>query len=100
MTDGKTVAGTGTIESTGEVGPIGGIQQKIVAARDAGAALFMVPPDNCDDALGAPQGDMRLVRADTMDSAVDSIESWVDDPSTDLPKCVATEKTADAGDAS
>ena len=100
MTDGKTVAGTGTIQSTGEVGPIGGIQQKIVAARDAGAALFMVPPDNCDDALGAPQGDMRLVRADTMDSAVDAIESWVDDPSTDLPKCVATEKTADAGDAS
>ena len=48
----------------GKVGPIGGIQQKIAARRDAGAELFLVPPDNCADALGARHGDMRLVRAD------------------------------------
>ena len=55
LTDGRTIAGTGTIDAAGNVGPIGGIQQKIVGARDAGAELFLVPPDNCDEAVGAPQ---------------------------------------------
>jgi PDZ domain-containing protein len=87
LTGGDTVAGTGTIDAAGKVGPIGGIQQKIVGARDAGAKLFLVPPDNCADALGAPAGDMRLVKATTMHSAVEAIQSWVDDPDADLPTC-------------
>ena len=87
LTGGKTVAGTGTMDASGAVGPIGGIQQKIVGARDAGAELFLVPPDNCKDALGAPNGDMRLVKADTMHDAREAIETWVKDPSADLPSC-------------
>ncbi len=87
LTDGGIVAGTGTIDATGKVGPIGGIQQKIVGARDAGAELFMVPPDNCEEALGAPHGDMRLVRADTMHDAVGAIEAWVADNDAELPTC-------------
>lgn len=89
LTDGQVVAGTGTIDADGKVGPIGGIQQKIVGARDAGAKLFMVPPDNCADALGAPAGDMRLVEARTMHSAVQAIQTWVDDHDADLPTCKA-----------
>ncbi|MBC9733312.1 PDZ domain-containing protein [Nocardioides marmotae] len=87
LTGGKTVAGTGTIDPEGKVGPIGGIQQKIVGARDAGAELFLVPPDNCADALGAPNEDMRLVRAETMHDAVEAIEAWVKDPDAKLPSC-------------
>jgi PDZ domain-containing protein len=87
MTDGRTIAGTGTIDAGGNVGPIGGIQQKIVGARDAGAELFLVPPDNCDEAVGAANGDMRLVEAPTTESAIDSIEKWVADPDADLPTC-------------
>ncbi|WP_395692343.1 PDZ domain-containing protein [Nocardioides sp.] len=87
LTGGKTVAGTGTMDATGAVGPIGGIQQKIVGARDAGAQLFLVPPDNCQDALGAPNGDMRLVRADTMHDARVAIQAWVKDPDATLPSC-------------
>ena len=87
LTGGQTVAGTGTIDASGKVGPIGGIQQKIVGARDAGAKLFMVPPDNCRDAAGAPNGDMRLVRADTMHDAVTAIETWVKNPHAALPTC-------------
>ena len=48
--------------SDGTVGAIGGIQQKIVGAREDGAQLFLVPADNCDDAEGAHNGDMRLVK--------------------------------------
>jgi PDZ domain-containing protein len=88
LTGKAVVAGSGTITPEGDVGPIGGIQQKIVGARDAGAALFLVPPDNCADALGAPAEDMRLVRAETMHDAVEAIEAWVADPDTDdLPSC-------------
>jgi PDZ domain-containing protein len=87
LTDGKTIAGTGTIDAAGVVGPIGGIQQKIVGARDAGAELFLVPPDNCDEAVGAPNGDMRLVEAPTTHSALDSIKKWVADPDAKLPTC-------------
>ncbi len=87
MTDGETIAGTGTMDASGNVGPIGGIQQKIVGARDAGAELFMVPPDNCDEAVGAPNGDMRLVEAPTMHSARESIEAWAKDHDADLPTC-------------
>jgi PDZ domain-containing protein len=87
MTDGQVIAGTGTIDADENVGPIGGIQQKIAGAREAGAQLFMVPPDNCDDALDAQNGDMTLVRADTMHDAVAAIESWVDDPDATLPSC-------------
>jgi len=87
ITDGRTIAGTGTMDATGVVGPIGGVQQKIVGARDAGAGLFLVPADNCDEALGAPNGDMRLVEVTTMHSARESIEAWALDPDADLPSC-------------
>ena len=87
LTGGSTVAGTGTIDGRGRVGPIGGIQQKIVGARNAGARLFLVPPGNCRDAAGAPNGDMRLVKATTMHSAVQSIRAWVEDHDAKLPTC-------------
>jgi PDZ domain-containing protein len=87
LTGGETVAGTGELRSDGAVGPIGGIQQKIVGARDAGAELFLVPADNCEDTEGAHNGDMRLVKARTMHSALEAIEAWVDDPDADLPTC-------------
>jgi PDZ domain-containing protein len=90
------VAGTGTIDGKGSVGPIGGIQQKIVGASDDGAQLFLVPPDNCHDTLDAHNGDMRLVKAVTMHAAVQAIKKWVKDPGATLPSCVDTnEREAD-----
>ena len=47
------------------------------------ASCSWCPPDNCDDAKGAPNGDMRLVKAATMHSAVQSIEAWVKDHDAD-----------------
>ena len=95
LTGGQTVAGTGTIDENGKVGPIGGIQQKIVGASDDGALLFMVPPANCDEALGSRNGDMRLVKAVTMHAAVQAIETWVKNPDADLPECKVTERRAE-----
>lgn len=89
LTGGHDVAGTGTIDPDGKVGSIGGIQQKIVAAADAGAELFLVPPGNCASALGANVDDdeIRLVKAPTLHSAVESLETYVDDENADLPSC-------------
>jgi PDZ domain-containing protein len=89
LTQGATIAGTGTIAPDGAVGPIGGIRQKIVGARDAGAELFFVPPANCDSAVLAPvdADEIRLVRAPSLASAVSSLEQYTRDPSADLPRC-------------
>jgi len=89
LTDGLNVAGTGTIAPNGTVGSIGGIQQKIVAAADSGAELFLVPPGNCDSALGAgvDEEEITLVKTKTMHSAVESLEAYAEDENADLPKC-------------
>jgi Lon-like protease len=87
LTGGEVVAGTGTIDGDGRTGPIGGIQQKIAGAEEAGARLFMVPVDNCPDVTGLDPGDIRLVRVDTMHDAVTAIQTWVDDPDATLPTC-------------
>jgi PDZ domain-containing protein len=89
LTGGVAVSGTGTIAEGGSVGPIGGVQQKIVAAADSGAEIFLVPPGNCRSALavGLDEEEMRLVKAPTMHSAVESIKKYVEDPDADLPRC-------------
>ena len=52
------------------------------------AELFLVPPDNCGSAVGAPvDDDIVLVRADTLRSAVTSLETYAEDPTADLPRC-------------
>jgi PDZ domain-containing protein len=89
LTGGNDVAGTGTISANGHVGPIGGIQQKIVAAADAGAKIFLVPPGNCDSAPGADvkKDEIRLVKAPTLHSAVTSLEAYAKNADATLPTC-------------
>ena len=75
LNDGKFVAGTGTIDSEGKVGSIGGITHKMVAAREAGATVFLVPADNCDEAKTAHEDGLQLVKVDTLGHAVDALHS-------------------------
>ncbi len=70
LTGGKFIAGTGTIDSTGSVGAIGGIQQKLAAARAAGATFFLTPAGNCAEALAADPAGLRLVKVSSLDSAL------------------------------
>jgi PDZ domain-containing protein len=86
LTGGETIAGTGALVSDGTVAPIGGIQQKIAGAEDAGAELFLVPKGNCEDVAGLDP-DLRLVKAATMHDARLAVEQWADDPGTELPAC-------------
>ncbi|MEV0389850.1 PDZ domain-containing protein [Nonomuraea sp. NPDC050643] len=75
LTGGKQIAGTGTIEPTGKVGPIGGIAQKMVGAKKSGATIFLTPADNCAEAMKAVPDGLRLVRADTMHDAVLAVDA-------------------------
>jgi Lon-like protease len=71
----KFVAGTGTINSDGKVGSIGGITHKILAAHEAGATVFLVPADNCDEAKSAHQDGIDLVKVDKLGDAVDALKA-------------------------
>jgi len=71
----KFVAGTGTISEDGKVGPIGGITHKMMAAQEAGATVFLVPAENCDEARTAKNDTMELVKVATLDQAVDSLHT-------------------------
>lgn len=42
------IAGTGTITEDGDVGRIGGVDKKVVAADREGASIFFVPDDDAD----------------------------------------------------
>ena len=50
LTGGAFIAGTGTIDDAGAVGAIGGITQKMIGAKHAGATVFLSPADNCAEA--------------------------------------------------
>ena len=71
LTNGRRVAGTGTIARDGTVGGIGGIQQKVYGAVDAGAAVVLVPASNYEDALAAAGDDIEVVRVETIDDALE-----------------------------
>jgi Lon-like protease len=69
LTGGTFVAGTGEITVNGAVGPIGGIQQKMAAARAAGATVFLAPAGNCSDTAGAVPAGLRVVKVSTLRGA-------------------------------
>jgi PDZ domain-containing protein len=88
MTGGKKIAGTGTIDSSGEVGPIGGIQQKLVGARDAGAEWFLAPADNCEEVVGHVPAGLRVVKVSTLHEARVAVEAVGEGKDTSgLPSC-------------
>ena len=75
LAGGKFIAGTGEITRAGQVEPIGGIQQKMVAARDAGATVFLTPAGNCANTAGAVPAGLRIVKVSTLSQAVSDLEA-------------------------
>jgi Lon-like protease len=75
LTGGKFIAGTGEITAGGQVQPIGGIQQKMVGARSAGATIFLTPAQNCSDTTGAVPAGLQLVKVSTLSQAVSDLEA-------------------------
>ena len=70
LTGGLRIAGTGEISSDGTVGVIGGVHQKMVGARRAGATVFLAPAGNCDAAKKDVPSGLRLVKVSTLKGAL------------------------------
>lgn len=72
---GETVAGTGSLDLDGRVGPIGGVRQKVVAAHAAGVDVFILPRGNLEEARSSAPDDLELVPVETVDEALDYLRA-------------------------
>jgi PDZ domain-containing protein len=75
LTGGAFIAGTGEIEASGTVDPIGGIQQKMIGARAVGATVFLTPAANCPDTTGAVPAGLRLIKVSTLGGAIRALDA-------------------------
>ncbi|MEU3978517.1 PDZ domain-containing protein [Streptomyces sp. NPDC026672] len=90
LTGGKFVAGTGTIDDDGTVGPIGGVEMKTVGARSKGAKYFLTPADNCAAAAEDTPGGLTLVKVKTIGDALDALKDIRSGDTAALPKCTTS----------
>ena len=70
LTGGRRIAGTGEITTDGTVGPIGGIAEKMIGAKDRGATVFLSPADNCDEAKATKPSGITLIKVSTLQGAL------------------------------
>jgi PDZ domain-containing protein len=73
LTGGRVIAGTGTIDTSGKVGAVGGVTLKTQAAHRDGATVFLVPEAECADAEAELPEGMRLIPVTTLKGAVGSL---------------------------
>jgi Lon-like protease len=83
---GRKIAGSGTIDISGRIGAIGGIENKLIGARRSGATLFLAPRNNCDDIAHIPEG-LQVIPVSTLAEAVEVLRD--PDPS-DRPSCLTS----------
>lgn len=70
LTGDRVIAGTGTIDPAGVVGPIGGIEEKVLAAGKAKAQVLLVPVQDMPAARAVAPDDLELVSIATVDDAL------------------------------
>ena len=85
--NGQHIAGTGTIDVTGQVGPIGGIRQKMIGATRDGATWFLAPKSNCADVVGHVPAGLRVVAVSTLKDALAAVTAIGAGTASDLPTC-------------
>ncbi len=74
LTGGRRIAGTGTINLDGRVGPIGGVEMKVAGAERAGAEYFLSPPENYQDARRVARH-INVVEVATAEEAIQFLRS-------------------------
>lgn len=74
ITGGKRIAGTGTISLDGKIGRIDGVKYKIIAAKEAGVDLFIVPEENYETAAEYA-GELKLLKVKEIDDIIKYLES-------------------------
>lgn len=80
------IAGTGTISSNGLVGPIGGVDLKMLAAARDGVDLFLAPEANCSEIISSQPEDLLVVPVADFTEALSTIEMYQNE-TTEFPTC-------------
>ncbi len=75
LTGGRTVAATGTMDASGNVGDVGGVPQKTIAVENAGASIFLVPPGEYKDAVSKGRPGLKIYAVSTLDQALRDLEA-------------------------
>ena len=75
LTGGRKVAASGTISIDGSVGDVGGVAQKTIAVRGAGATVFLVPPQEYSVAKAHAGSHLKVYSVSTITQAVHILES-------------------------
>jgi PDZ domain-containing protein len=71
---GRKIAGTGSINASGKVGGIGGIEEKMIGASRVGATIFLAPRENCPDIKHVPKG-LKVIPVSTLSEAIDALRA-------------------------
>ncbi|MFM1825632.1 MAG: hypothetical protein RLZZ37_267 [Actinomycetota bacterium] len=88
LTKGFNISGTGTINYLGQVGPIGGIRQKLEGAASGGSQLFLAPKENCDEVLSKNYKNMPVVAVTDLKGAIEAINRFTKQSNAQgLPNC-------------
>lgn len=74
LTEGRVVAGTGTVDTGGNVGPVGGVEQKVRGALEAGAEVFLVPASQVGIAREAAPSRLEVIGITTVEEAIEALE--------------------------
>jgi PDZ domain-containing protein len=92
LNGGERIAGTGTIDNEGAIGPIGGIRQKMYAARDTGkASYFLAPAANCNEVTGHIPSGLHVFAVKTLADSLKVLDAVREGTSTQgLPTCPAS----------
>ena len=87
LTGGQNIAGTGTVNPQGKIGPIGGIRQKMYGASRAGIKYFLAPDSNCDEVVGhIPEG-LNVFKVHTLQDSLKALAAIKNGSTKDLPIC-------------
>lgn len=87
LTGGKDIAGTGEMSLTGDVGPIGGIREKVVGARNSGAEYFLAPRGDCGELKGHVPDGLRVFSVSTIDDALAAVKAIASNNTSGLATC-------------
>lgn len=87
LTNGRDIAGTGTIDEEGGVGPIGGIRQKMAGARSGGSEYFLAPVDNCPEVVDNVPSGLEVFAVSSFKDATNAVEGIASGRTSSLPRC-------------
>lgn len=78
ITKGDLIVGTGTIDSSGNVGEIDGVKYKLIGASKKNADVFLCPKENYEEAIKVKKNkklDIEIKSIETLQEAIDYLES-------------------------